>query len=94
MGVLEAMAFGLAVIATPVGGIGDVMRDGVNGLLVSTGDEGALAAALLKLLGDDDLCRRLGEQARQDVSSFKAERISGQWVNTYLDILSGKAKVV
>ena len=89
MGILEAMAFGLAVIATPVGGIGDIMFHGVNGLLVSPGDDSELTDALLELLGDRSLCRRLGGQARKDVSSFKAERICGQWINVYQDVLSG-----
>jgi len=94
MGVLESMAFGLAVITTPVGGIGDVVNNGVNGLLVAPGDDSELTTALLELLGDRNLCRRLGEQASKDVSSFSAERICGQWIDTYLDVLSGKAKVV
>jgi glycosyltransferase involved in cell wall biosynthesis len=94
MGVLEAMAYGLAVVTTPVGGIGDVIQHGVNGLLVPPGDASELTAALADLMDDAELCRRLGIQAREDVNCFRAEQISGQWIGTYRDVLSAKANEI
>lgn len=63
--ILEAMAAGLPVIATPVGGIPEVVRDGENGLLVPTNDHKALAEAILKLRQDEALRVELGKQAQK-----------------------------
>jgi glycosyltransferase involved in cell wall biosynthesis len=67
MALLEAMAAGLAVVATPVGGIGEVVEDGVNGFLVPPGDVGALAAALRRLVLDADLRAAMGRRNRERV---------------------------
>lgn len=64
---LEAMASGLPVLATRVAGIPEVVSTGVNGVLVDPGDADALATALLDLIDDVDLRRRLGGAARQHV---------------------------
>ncbi len=61
--ILEAMAYGLAVVTTPVGAIEDAITDHETGLLVPVGDAEALAAALLELLSDDDLRKALGHAA-------------------------------
>jgi glycosyltransferase involved in cell wall biosynthesis len=62
--VLEAMACGLPVVVTPVGGTSEVVTDGANGCLVAPGDVSALSAALLKLADDARLRRRLGRNGR------------------------------
>ena len=67
MSLLEAMAAGCPVIASDVGGIPDVVTDGVNGLLVPAGDRDALALALHRLLVDRDLAQRLGREARETI---------------------------
>jgi glycosyltransferase involved in cell wall biosynthesis len=64
---LEAMAAGCPVIATTVGGIPDVISDGVNGLLVAPGDRDALALALHRVLVDRDFAAELGTAARDTV---------------------------
>jgi glycosyltransferase involved in cell wall biosynthesis len=63
----EAMAHGRAVVVTPVGGMRDLVEDGVNGLVVPVGDVPALRAALERLLGDGELRARLGTAARETV---------------------------
>lgn len=63
---LEAMNLGLAVIATPVGGVREVLRDGRDGVLVDFGEE-SLTDALGRLLADAGLRARLGEQAQLTV---------------------------
>lgn len=57
----QAFATGKPVIATRVGGIPDLVRDGENGLLFPAKDHGALAAAMLRLADDTAMARRLGE---------------------------------
>jgi len=64
---VEAMAAGLPVIATRVGGIPDVVVDGETGVLVPPGDELALAAAVLALLQDPERMGAFGEAARRSV---------------------------
>ena len=58
--VVEALAVGTPVIATAVGGVPEVVHDGENGLLVPAGDPDALAAAIERLVGDDELRAALG----------------------------------
>lgn len=60
LSIIEAMASGLAVVATPVGAVPDIVRDGETGLLVPVGDVEALAAALTRLVEDHPLRQRLG----------------------------------
>lgn len=64
MSILEAMAHGVAVIATPVGAIPDAITDGETGLLVSPGNAPALACAIVLLLDDPVLRQRLAANAR------------------------------
>jgi glycosyltransferase involved in cell wall biosynthesis len=62
--VLEAMAAGLPVVASDVGGVREQVDEGVSGLLVPAGDPAALAAALERVLGDPQLRRDLGAAGR------------------------------
>jgi glycosyltransferase involved in cell wall biosynthesis len=69
MALLEAMSWGLPVIATPVGGIPQVVENNVNGLLVAPGDIDGLASAIRRLLEDSELRERVGAAARATVES-------------------------
>lgn len=62
---LEALAVGLPVVATPVGGIPEIVDDGVEGLVVPEGDPRALADALERILGDEPLRAALGRAGRR-----------------------------
>jgi glycosyltransferase involved in cell wall biosynthesis len=64
---LEAMACGVPVVATPVGGAADVIRDGENGLLIPVNDAEALSQAVQKILGDETHGNKLAVNARQTI---------------------------
>jgi colanic acid/amylovoran biosynthesis glycosyltransferase len=68
----EAMAWGRPVVASAVGGLVDVVEDGVTGLLVPPGDVAALRVALMRLLGDAGLRTKLGTAGRQRVVTLDA----------------------
>ena len=68
---LEAMANSRAVVASAVGGVPDVLTDGVEGLLVPAGDPARLAEAVCRVLGDAELAPRLGAAGRA-----RAERLT------------------
>lgn len=70
--VVEAFCRGRGVVASSVGGIPDVVEDGVTGLLVPPGDAMALADALVAALSDRDLTERLGASARVAVEPWLA----------------------
>jgi glycosyltransferase involved in cell wall biosynthesis len=79
MAVLEAMAAGLPIVATRVGGIPHAVRHEVDGLLIAPRDVGGLADALLALLTDEDRRRAMGTSARQRVRDhFAAEVVVPQ----------------
>jgi glycosyltransferase involved in cell wall biosynthesis len=70
--VFEALALGRPVVATSVGGLPEIVSDGETGILVPPGDAEAMAAAILRLLGDRELAHRLGVAAQK----FTGERYS------------------
>jgi glycosyltransferase involved in cell wall biosynthesis len=67
LSILEAMAAGVPVVASSVGGVPEIVEDATTGLLVPPGDAAALAAALERLLADAALRRRLGAAGRERV---------------------------
>ena len=73
--VLEALAVGTPVIATAVGGVPEVVRDGENGLLVAPNDPAALGDAIRRYFDDGDLRRRLAEAAPGSVAAFTEESV-------------------
>jgi glycosyltransferase involved in cell wall biosynthesis len=62
---LEAMSAGVPVVASPVGGIAEVVADGKSGYLVAPGDKMSLQRAIRKILLDKSLAQRLGAAARE-----------------------------
>ena len=75
MALLEAMAWGLPVLASAVGGIPDIVHEGKDGCLVPPGNEEQLAAVMGNLLNDRELAARLGQIARQTITErFAADK--------------------
>lgn len=67
---VEAMAAGLPIVASRVGGIPDLVRDDENGLLAPPGDAAAFAAAVTRVLSEPDTATRLGEAARDTARDY------------------------
>jgi glycosyltransferase involved in cell wall biosynthesis len=85
---IEAMAAGLPVVATDVGGIPEVVVHGETGLLVPPEDAGALATAIRQVLADPALAARMGEAGRiRAATYFSAERMAEQTVALYRELL-------
>ena len=86
---LEAMAMGRPVVATPVGGIPDLVRDGVDGCLAEP-TPAALSEAIGALLTDDDLANVMAARARERAEEFGWERVVALTGEAYRRVLSGE----
>lgn len=89
--VLEAMAARRPVVATRVGGVPELIADGINGLLVEPGDVEGLACAITRLLNDPDLAQRLAAAGQRMVQQqYSCDRIVRQLEQLYVDALRAK----
>jgi glycogen(starch) synthase len=84
--VVEALAVGTPVLAMEAGGVGEVVRDGVNGLLVPPGDTPALGEAVRRFFSDGDLRERLRAGAASSVADYAPERVFGELEQKLLEI--------
>lgn len=85
--ILEAQSTGLPVVTTKVGGIPELIKDNVNGLLVESGDASQLAEAILVLLRDNELAIELGEHGRKIVKEeFNWTLITSRVIELYRKI--------
>jgi glycosyltransferase involved in cell wall biosynthesis len=92
MVLLEAAAAGLPIVATAVGGNGEVVRDGESGFLVPARDPEALGQAMLRLMGLPAEQRHgMGERGREHVrANYGLHRVAERWERVYWDTLARK----
>jgi glycosyltransferase involved in cell wall biosynthesis len=77
--VLEALALGLPVVSTNVGGIPFLINNGINGILVENNDEQAMANAIIKLIENPIETHQMANNARSLVEGFDVARVKQQW---------------
>jgi glycosyltransferase involved in cell wall biosynthesis len=88
---LEAMSAARPVIVTSAGGMGEIIQDGVNGLVVPAGDEAALSDGLRRLIKDRGFAQKLGAAARQDIEDRHSIRATARaWEDLYVSLLREK----
>lgn len=88
LSVMEAMAAGKPVIATAVGGMGELVEDGTHGLLVPSGDSAAAARAIRLLADNGDLRRQMGRKAAACARSrFGLDRMVTDYIELYEELL-------
>jgi glycosyltransferase involved in cell wall biosynthesis len=89
--VIEAMAAGLPVVSTDVGGVREVVLEGSTALLAPAGDDEALANSILKLASDPGLCRTLGTRGRERAfERFSEETMHENFARLYDEMLQRK----
>ena len=94
MSVLEAMASGVPVVASAVGGIPELVLDGETGLLVEPEDSQALAGAIARMLDDGELRRGLGSTGHKRARElFDPERWRREHVDLYHRIMSEREAI-
>jgi glycosyltransferase involved in cell wall biosynthesis len=88
---IEAMAAGLAVVATRVGGLNDIIDPEVNGLQIEAHDQPALTAALRRLLADPGLCARLGQKAMATVEArYTTDAVLARYAELFRRVAAGR----
>lgn len=88
--ILEVMAMGRTIIATPVGGVPEVVQDGRNGLIVPVGEPAKLAQAIERLATDESLRRGFENEALATIErDFSVDRMVERTEKLYLELLEG-----
>ena len=86
--VLEAMQAKIPVVATDVGGTGEVVKDGVTGLLIESGNMESLKKALVRLIQDKHLCERLVTNASEQLKNFSFEKVMEETEKSFIKLIS------
>ena len=88
---LEAMAMGKPVVGTNVGGVGEVIKNGLNGFLVEPGNPPAIAEAVIKLLEDKEEAKKMGIEGRKMVErNFSIDKMCREMLDLYSSLSERK----
>lgn len=91
--VLEAMAYGMAIVTTKVGGIPQLLENGVSGYLCEPGDAAELAGRVLELLADEDKRKQMGGKARQKaIADYSMESHINKLMDLYDRVMGKKQR--
>ncbi len=94
MSVLEALAHQVAIVATPVGSIPELIRDNISGLLIPIGDTAALAAAIRRLVENPDDRRRIAQAGRTLFEQqLNVETYAGRLADLYRDVAADRTSL-
>ena len=89
MVMIEAMACGLPAVCFDFKcGPRDIIREGENGLVVPDGDIDGLAEAMVRLMKDEELRKKMGENAKRVVETFSEERVMNKWIEMYEETIA------
>ena len=92
MVMIEAMACGLPAVCFDFKcGPRDIIAEGENGLIVPDGDIEGLVAALVRLMKDDDLRKKMGENAKKVVDTYSEDKVMAKWVKLYEETITDKS---
>jgi glycosyltransferase involved in cell wall biosynthesis len=89
---LEAAAAGKPIVASDIGGLGDIVADGETGLLVRAGDRAGLRAGLSRMIGDAGLRERMGKAAAERAKLFSPEAVVPRFEEAYRDAVAARLK--
>lgn len=93
MTLVEAMRCGLPVVSTDCDyGPREIIKDGEDGLLVPVGDAGAVADALLRLIDDEELRRRMGTNARENARRYDPAAVAKQYADLFAELGAGSTQ--
>jgi len=88
--VIESMAYGVPTIATRVGGVAEIIEDGISGLIVPPGDADALAAAIARLYEQHELRAGIGRRGRERIAAaFRVEETIARTAELYAGLMAG-----
>jgi glycosyltransferase involved in cell wall biosynthesis len=92
--IIEAMSFGLPVIASNVGGIPELIEDGINGILIGPDNHNQLASAIVELLDNPDKRKLIGERVKAKiVRDFSIQKMTDKIEAQYIDLARKKGLV-
>jgi glycosyltransferase involved in cell wall biosynthesis len=91
--VLEAASLGVPLVTTAVGGLVEILEDGVSALLVPHGDPAQLGAAIARVLADDDLAQRLSAGAQAVAARLSVETERAEWLALYARLLDRQTEM-
>ncbi len=86
--ILDAMSVGLPIVATKAGGIPEIVKDRINGILCDIGDEQSLAEAILELAKNEQLRKTYGDNSKEFVKEFSIEVTTEKYLDLYKQLLS------
>ena len=90
--ILEAMTYGLPIVATPVGGIPEIVKDGVNGYLNAAGDVASLAKSLEKCLVEHEVVKSFGKRSIDLVAPYLQDNVMAKLNELYTKLLEDQIK--